>query len=265
MLYHFISTFGASVSWIKDAIPIEVGAAVRQTSSFNYSLLDDSGNNISSSNAYWGELTGLYWIWKNREFLSSDVVGFAHYNKVLDIKRSDVEKYFDEENGTWIVRDPVRMVRHDYPKDIIVLEDVLKTKYPESYIAWERIFDHEGASQSKQENCVNCEMFFTTASEFDNYCRFIFDVLFEVKRRIGEVDRPPYHKRYLAFLGERLLSVYLMQKGENAKHVLISDKANFVVSSLRRLSRTLGLRRDSRIVTLMRALVKKKNRQSSYR
>ena len=62
----YISTFGFKCDWIKNGTPIEVGAANRNN--FIYSLRDDSGENISNDNAYWGELTGLYWIWKNQRF-----------------------------------------------------------------------------------------------------------------------------------------------------------------------------------------------------
>ena len=50
----------------------------------NYWLKDNVGNNISSLNKYFAELTGLYWIWKNKisEFGENDWIGTCHYRKL---------------------------------------------------------------------------------------------------------------------------------------------------------------------------------------
>lgn len=57
-IYLYIATVGRRTEWIKNGIPIEVGAVVR--SDFRYELKDDIGGNISALNPWWGELTGLY-------------------------------------------------------------------------------------------------------------------------------------------------------------------------------------------------------------
>ena len=57
------------------------GAAINETTTeFNK---DNSGDNISSRNKYFSELTGIYWVWKNT---SSDIVGFCHYRRFFTIK-----------------------------------------------------------------------------------------------------------------------------------------------------------------------------------
>ncbi len=43
---------------------------------------DDSGENISSKNRYYSELTGIFWAWKNLEKLGNpDYLGFMHYRR----------------------------------------------------------------------------------------------------------------------------------------------------------------------------------------
>lgn len=93
----YISTFGKAVIKIKGGIPIEVGAAKR--TSFLYPLRDDMGDNISLENEYYGELTGLYWVWKNTNIQDEDIIGFCHYNKALKISRRQIFNWFKTHRG----------------------------------------------------------------------------------------------------------------------------------------------------------------------
>ena len=49
----YASTFGKNADWNKEATPIEVGAAIRENCI--YDLRDDTGDNISELNPYFGE------------------------------------------------------------------------------------------------------------------------------------------------------------------------------------------------------------------
>lgn len=77
----YISTFGFVIIPDMEGVPIEVGAEGRNN--FLYNLKDNTGDNISEENPYYGELTGLYWIWKNADYDNEDIVGFCHYNKTF--------------------------------------------------------------------------------------------------------------------------------------------------------------------------------------
>lgn len=46
--------------------------------------IEKLGNNISHLNKYYGELTGMYWVWKNliQNFEQNDLIGFCHYRKL---------------------------------------------------------------------------------------------------------------------------------------------------------------------------------------
>lgn len=221
MIYLYISTFGKDVSWIKfpKKIPIEVGSACRDNKSVvKYPVRDDQGKNISCENPYYGELTGLYYIWQNKKFNLDDIIGFAHYNKVLNISYSEVKKYIGNKS-LWITSEAGKIGPHKYPQDIKILMKILQKDFPEYFIAWKKLYQSNGASKADKKNCEACQMFFTTSSEFNKYCKFLFNVLESVREEIGDIDRGAYHNRYCAFLGERLLSVYLVANHINAYHV----------------------------------------------
>lgn len=211
MIYLFVSTFGKDVSWIKftNKVPIEVGSACRDKKHIPiYSNKDNEGENISIENPYYGELTGLYYIWKNKQFKSKDIIGFAHYNKILNISPRKLQRLFSD-NTKWVVRYPEIIPAHKFPNDIHQLEEILKIDFPVYYKAWTELYDKNGHSLNNQLTCSSSQMFFTSFSEFDKYCTFIFNVLAKLRKRVGEVSRSPYHQRYCALIGERLLSVYL--------------------------------------------------------
>ena len=56
-------------------LPIHVGCEVKEDLGFQG---DNSGENISTLNPYYCELTGLYWAWKN---LDCEYLGLVHYRR----------------------------------------------------------------------------------------------------------------------------------------------------------------------------------------
>lgn len=203
----YISTFGKNVIKVKDGIPIEVGAINR--TSFIYPIHDDIGDNISKENEYYGELTGMYWVWKNVKIQDTDVIGFCHYNKALKI--SSIKAY------NWIVKcnlngfitlKPIAICKHPVPDEVNCIIQLLKERNISDYDAWNKLYDNEASA--KGVYCRGGNMFITSGKLFKEYCNWLFPLLNEMRHRIG--DKPevrPYMRRYCAFMGERLLSVYI--------------------------------------------------------
>ena len=59
-------------------VPLQVGREGKENLGY---LCDNTGENISSLNCYYSELTGLYWIWKNDH--EAEYVGTCHYRRYL--------------------------------------------------------------------------------------------------------------------------------------------------------------------------------------
>jgi hypothetical protein len=61
---------------------IQSGCAIQ--SAYPHSLQDHVGDNISSQNPLYGELTAHYWVWKNAP--KADYIGFCHYRRFFQLK-----------------------------------------------------------------------------------------------------------------------------------------------------------------------------------
>lgn len=248
----YISTFGKRVLKQKNSKPIEVGASLRND--FYYSLRDDTGNNISKENMYFGELTGLYWIWKNDNSAPDDIVGFFHYNKGLDIKKKDLKNITDK---TWIVLKKCNNNAHPFINEVQATRNILREYYPKYLPVWDKIYREDGSGSM----CNAAQLFITTYKEFRKYCEFLFGVLFQLRKEIGEGDSSPYYKRYCAFMGERLLTVYLIANEKTIKERRMKYP-NYIKTICSRILDLIHFNRNSGIYLWFQ---KKYGRKSMYK
>lgn len=65
-------------------LPVQVGKSLHPEFVIDGCQPDDKGDNISSKNPYYSELTAMYWAWKN---LDADFVGLAHYRRHFCLKK----------------------------------------------------------------------------------------------------------------------------------------------------------------------------------
>ena len=68
-------------------LPLHVGAEGKEELEYKK---DNTGENISTKNPFFCELTGLYWAWKN---LNSEYIGLAHYRRHFSLKRKSKNKF----------------------------------------------------------------------------------------------------------------------------------------------------------------------------
>ncbi len=201
-------------------IPLHVGRV--SSSDLGY-LGDDTGENISSMNCYYSELTGVYWIWKNDK--ESEYVGVCHYRRYLI---NEEGKIFDEAGFEKILKDydiiTSKRLKYDFTyyegyeeahniKDLIETGNVLKEKYPEYYANFERLV------HSKESYFGNIMV--TSKQLFDEYASWLFDIFEEVQKRIDIRSYDDYHKRVFGFISEFLLMVWVTTKKLKAHECMV--------------------------------------------
>lgn len=209
-------------------VPIHVGKAISQVN-LGFSG-DDTNDNISKKNPYFCELTAFYWIWKN---VKEDVVGLCHYRRYFNFKNdhTKINKIGDDfakwsGNNLETIKPifeqydvvlPKKKASKKHPatlydyytkehiqSDLDTVLDVIKEKYPDQYqMAYETLHDSTTG--------YYFNMLVAKKEEFDNYAKWLFDILFEVEKRIQkDVEiRDSYQKRVYGFLSERLMTVYI--------------------------------------------------------
>ncbi|MBQ7506600.1 MAG: DUF4422 domain-containing protein [Lachnospiraceae bacterium] len=189
-------------------IPLHVGSVMREDLGY---ARDDEGDNISSKNASFCELTGLYHVWKN---VDCDIVGICHYRR-----------YFVE-NGAYLTKEKAEKILTEYDvilpspgftgeknlwihyekqhkrKDMQKTKEIVLKKYP----SYEQAFEH----------VMNCNLFslgnmiITKKQIFDEYCSWLFDILFAVEKETDLSGYDTFQARLYGYLSERLLRMWLM-------------------------------------------------------
>jgi len=192
-------------------IPLHVGKA--KATDLGY-LGDDTGENISKMNCYYSELTGIYWIWKN--YKTSDYVGICHYRRYLI---NAEERMLGESDYNEILKDydiiTSKKLKYDFTyydgyadahniKDLVETGKVISEKYPEYYDEFERLVH---SNESYFGNIM-----VTSKVLFDEYSSWLFDIFFEVQKRIDVSTYDDYHKRVFGFISEFLLMVWVSTK-----------------------------------------------------
>ena len=90
-------------------------------------------------------------------------------------------------------------------EDLRTTEEILQQKYPLYLPAWKHMLSSRSGHL--------CNMFVMHRELLDDYCTWLFDILFEVERRLDISSYSNNDKRVFGFLGERLLDVWIETKG----------------------------------------------------
>jgi len=195
-------------------LPIQVGAEIN--SDIGVELKDNMGENISNKNKSFCELTLLYWMWKNCE---EDIIGLVHYrryffdtmfkNKKEDILKEDkinslLKKYtLIVPKKRYLGR---RTVYKQYEelhniKDLEECKKIIEEKYPDYVPSFDKVMSN------KYLHPYN--MFIGKTEILNNYFKWLFDVLFELEKRIDIKNYDKYNSRVYGFLSERLFNVWI--------------------------------------------------------
>lgn len=199
--------------------PIRVGAALN-SDDFGYQR-DDIGDNISNKNKSFCELTATYWIMKNDK---SDIVGLTHYRRYFfkKHKNNKLENVLSEQDIREILKDKdiivpnsTFIIKHNaekswekthIKKDYDECRKIIAEKYPDYVEAFEQF--------SKSRFLYICNMFIARKEIFDEYYKWLFDILFELEKRTDISNYDDYNKRLFGFMSERLFNVWLLKHKE---------------------------------------------------
>lgn len=211
-----------------------------------YDLRDNMGDNISSKNPYYCELTIAYWIWKNDK--GNDIVGLAHYRRFLTTNKfsSSEKKYINSPKVEEILKDYdfistkqyktqstvkehllINVSEHDYN----LLEETIKEVCPDYLDAFNNIMN------GHQSHLLN--MFITKKSEWDNYYSWLFNLFDHLEPKVNMDGYTVQQQRLYGFLSERLFSVYVLKNNkkvyEMPTHIVGESKFRTAINKIKRI------------------------------
>ena len=220
-------------------IPLHVGHA-GATKDFGY-MGDDTGDNISDLNCYYAELSGVYWVWKN--YHAAEYVGVCHYRRFLTDENgyAFTEKEYEEILGKY---DIVTTKQLELPNsyrygfgahhNVETMDEagrIIKERHPQFYDTY--------VSLVNQNKTYFGNMMVAKKDVYDEYCAWLFDIFFELQKRVDLTFADDYHKRVFGFISEFLLYVWVTAKGLRAyecRVAIIGEKkeTNEVIAQMRR-------------------------------
>lgn len=217
-------------------LPIHVGKAV---SKMDLGIQgDDVGDNISRENPHFCELTGLYWAWKN--MTPVDYIGLCHYRRYfnfnhkgtpysdytiirtedfdkLDLSLPDMDKLFSK-------YDVVMAKPRCYPYSLAVdysccqISEDLKTLFSIVGQLYPDYMPDMKAVLFRSNRLSHYNMMIMRWGDFDRYCKWLFDILFEARKEINIEHYNAVQGRIWGYMSERLLSVFVRHARMKVKY-----------------------------------------------
>jgi hypothetical protein len=200
-------------------LPLQVGSALAEDIGIQR---DDTGDNISSGNHFYCELTGLYWMWKN---VRADYKGMVHYRR-----------YFSTQNHlkNLFCSDKYKAIAGsgDYEKLLEKTDMILPVQ---RHYLIESLYSHYAhthyADQLDQTRSIIAEhcpdylesydavvnrtwgymfnMMILRRDLLDAYCRWLFDILFTLRERMSGVELDAFQARFYGRVSEIIFNVWL--------------------------------------------------------
>lgn len=198
--------------------PLQVGAGL--TKERVVDLVDDTGDNTSSKNVNYCELTALYWIWKNKLSIGldrdgSDYYGLFHYRRILDITEDDLYRMRTDQVDV-ILQFPTfhepdikeHHTRYIKGSDWEAMLQALRELQPEYADAFQEIF--------MRPYFYNYNLIIAKRQVLADYCQWLFPIL-ERTEMLSEPKGWERQDRYIGYLGENLMTLYFIYHQKDLK------------------------------------------------
>ena len=206
-------------------LPLHVGAEGKESIGYQG---DNIGNNISKLNPYFCELTGLYWMWKN---LKADYLGLVHYRRHFCFRKKktdSVKGNSSSEENKWksilsskeaqllckqydvivpskryyVIESLASHYAHTHYKEHLEkTREIIEKRYPEYLEFYDK--------RLNKTSGYMFNMFIMRSDLVDKYCTFVFNILFELDKRIDKSNYSAFQARYPGRVGEILFNVWL--------------------------------------------------------
>ena len=208
-------------------LPLHVGAANKvdpkgKSVDLGYTK-DNTGENISKLNSSFCELTGLYWAWKN---LDADYIGLAHYRRHFSMKKkanfSDILTYkelkpylgkikvFVPNKRKYYIETLYSHYCHThYGSQLDETRKIIEEKYPKYLKSYDKVVRHTYGYMFN--------MMIMKKELLDEYCNWLFDILFELKNRVDYKDLSAFQGRFYGRVSEIIFNVWLEEKISSGK------------------------------------------------
>ena len=207
---------------------------------------DSTGDNISYKNKNYCELTGLYWAWKN---LDADYIGLVHYRRHFTYKRRGDKKdrvlsgeelsgllketdiILPKKRNYFIETNYSQYIHAHHAEDLDITREIISEKYPEYLPQYD--------SSMKKTSGHRFNMFIMKKELLDEYCSWLFSILFELEERLDISSYSDNDARVFGFVSERLLDVWIMTKQYEYKELpyIFMEKQNWLKKGFNFLKR----------------------------
>jgi hypothetical protein len=200
-------------------LPIHVGKEGKADLGY---IGDNTGDNISSKNPYYCELTGLYWAWKNLKY---DYIGLVHYRRYLSCKRKNSILTGDEalelckkydiilpKKRYYIIETIKSQYAHAHDiEHLDKVRELIQKDCPDYILPFDKVMRRRSA------HLFN--MFIMKKSLADEYFEWLFNILFQLESKIDLSDLSPFQARLFGRVGERLLDVWIAKNKYSYKEI----------------------------------------------
>lgn len=249
----------------KNFVYIQTGSA-NTDKKFKGMIQDNTGNNISSKNLKYNELTGQYWAWKNFDQLENpDYIGFMHYRRHFLFCENNkypcdtwlpgscvhIFPYVTESYKNFLSHSCILSYLKSY--DCIVISPyniknlgsyTIRNQYaslPEQETKFFDIFidsakklapDYEKEIEMIEHGHIQylCNMFIMHKNLFFRYNEFMFPILEDMEKRIDTTGFSEKKLRFLGFFGEFLLSIFIFKLQHEGTWKIKELHASFILS-----------------------------------
>ncbi len=208
-------------------LPVHVGATGKKNENGNILDLgyikDNTGDNISEKNAAFCELTGLYWAWKN---LNADFIGLVHYRRHFSLKNrpgfdnvltyEELKPYlgkikiFVPKKRKYYIESLYSHYAHThYADQLDETRNIIKKLYPEYLESYDRVIKHTYGFMFN--------MMILKKEALNDYCSWLFNILFELEKRIDAPKLSVFQGRFYGRVSEIIFNVWLDKKIRNCE------------------------------------------------